>query len=138
MHQILTNTFFVLEDFLDERAEDSQISQSEPELRGNNFMTTHVVRDICSTNDAGEFCPLHKLEITVPSKIPPKSCSKLVSQKLLQKLAITFSRHVLFLRAKLFDCDVPFFTAILVHFPCFLFCVFLFWTYGWILHFIIG
>ena len=51
-------------------AEDSQVSQSEPELRGNKFVTTHVVRDEISTDDDDKFCPLQELAIPAPPTLP--------------------------------------------------------------------
>ena len=44
-------------------AEDSQVSQPEPELRGGEFVTTHVAPVVCSTDDDDKFYSVQELEI---------------------------------------------------------------------------
>ena len=61
-------------------AEDSQVSQSEPELQGGELATTHVTPAVCSTDEDEKFCQLQELEIpdTPKEAVPsvPKTTKK--------------------------------------------------------------
>ena len=52
-------------------AEDSQVSQPEPELRDNQLITTHVPPGVFSTDDDDKFDPLQELQISEPQVVAP-------------------------------------------------------------------
>ena len=52
--------------------EDSQVSQSEPEIVANTFITTNVNTEVCSTDDDDKFSPLQELTLETPATSPTK------------------------------------------------------------------
>ena len=45
-------------------AEDSQVSQSDPEIVGNTFLSTNVSPEVCSTDDDDKFSFLTDLRLS--------------------------------------------------------------------------